>query len=371
MDDMKKNHQKESQNLALNIIRLSKILTRERDNLSAAYLRDRELREAYQAYFLPPNLAKIRALLCTFPSQERAVLKKGNLRILDLGCGPGTATLGALEFFAAEKTRPALTFVAVDQVSENLKIAEDLFNASRSRHDLVASLKTVRSSIEDAVRLAETPFDLIILSNVLNELFVHEKDRIARRIALVQGILDHFLSHDGNCIIIEPALRATSRELLGVRDGLIELDYAVIAPCLRQSKCPALANPKDWCHEDIPWDPPDRIRKLDRLAGLRKDSLKFSYLVLRHTGEARTPRFSENSFRVVSDLLISKGKTELYLCGESGRSLAVRLDKDAAPENEVFEKLRRGDIACFERLIDEGKRLKIGKETAIIRGMPR
>ncbi len=254
---------------------------------------------------------------------------------------------------------------------ENLKVAEELFNASRSRHDLAASLKTIRSNIENSVHLAETPFDLVMLSNVLNELFIHEKDRIARRIALVHEILDNFLSHNGSCMIIEPALRETSRELLSVRDGLIERDYAVIAPCLCRGKCPALANPKDWCHEDIPWDPPNGILELDRLAGLRKDSLKFSYLVLRHNGEALPLRFSDNSYRIVSDLLRSRGKTELFLCGERGRSLAVRLDKDATPQNEIFDKLRRGDIACFEHLIDEGKRLKIGKETGVIRRIPR
>ncbi len=366
--DRTRKDQREPKTLAANVVRLSHLLTRDRENLSVAYLSDRGLREAYRAYFLPPNLEKVQAPLRALRLHRGRSLEKEKLRILDLGCGPGTASLGVLEFFAAQKNRPVLEFAAVDLVSENLKIARELFTASRNRHALVASLKTVRSSIEHAVHLAEAPFDLIIFSNVLNELYVQEKGRILRRIDLVQRLLNRFLSRDGSCIIIEPALRETSRELLGVRDGLIELDYAIVAPCLCQGKCPALANPKDWCHEDIPWDPPDRIRELDRLAGLRKDSLKFSYLILRHAAGARTSRFGENSFRVVSDLLISKGKTELYLCGESGRSLAVRLDKDATPENEIFGKLLRGDIARFERLIDEGRRLKIGKETVIRRG---
>ncbi len=357
--------------LASNVIRLSHILTRERENLSAAYLKDRGLREAYQAYFLPPNRAKIQALLRAIPLYVRMHLKRKNIRILDLGCGPGAALLGVLEFFAEEKTRPALTFVAVDQVYENLKLAEKLFNASRSRLDIAASLKTVRSGIEHVVRLAETSFDLIILSNVLNEMFVHEEERIARRTALAQEVLDRFLSHDGCCIIIEPALRETSRELLEVRDGLIERNYAVISPCLRQGKCPALADPKDWCHEDLPWDPPEPIRELDKLTGLRKDALKFSYLVLGHSGETGTHRCGESVFRVVSEPLISKGKRELYLCGESGRHLAVRLDKDAAPQNEVFDKLRRGDTACFEGMADGGKRIKITKETVIVKQVSR
>ncbi len=352
--------------LASNVVRLSRLLTRERESLPAAYLKDRGLREAYQAYFLPPNLEKIQAPL-TELVRHGMMPAKEKLRILDLGCGPGAATLGVLEFFAAEAKRPSLEFVAVDQVAENLKIVEELFMSSRSRYGLPASLKVVRLGIENAVHLAEKPYDLVILSNVLNESFTHEEDRIAKRIGMMKEVLGRLLADDGSCIIIEPALRETSRELLKVRDGLFEQGFGIYAPCFRRGKCPALTNPKDWCHEDIPWDPPALIRQLDKLSGLRKDSLKFSYVTLRKDGKSLAGLFNENTFRVVSEPLLSKGKVEFHICGETGRRLVTRLDKDATPRNDAFEKLRRGDVAGFEHLIDDGgKRFKVGKETGVV-----
>ncbi|MGE5172545.1 MAG: small ribosomal subunit Rsm22 family protein [Betaproteobacteria bacterium] len=349
--------------LASNVVRLSYLLTREREILPAAYLKDRGLREAYQAYFLPPNLEKIQVPLAELDRHPGKMLVKEKLRILDLGCGPGTASLGVLEFFAVEKNRPLLEFIAVEQVAENLKIAEELFN--RGRHDLKATLKTVPLNIENVMHLNEKPFDLIILSNSLNELFAQGENPITERISMMKDILRRFLAEDGSCIIIEPALRETSRDLLKVRDGLLEYGFGIYAPCFCKRKCPALTNPRDWCHEDIPWDPPALIGKLDKLTGLRKDSLKFSYVVLRKDGKSLASLYNENAFRVVSEPLISKGKIEFYLCGENGRRLVTRLDKDRTSENDSFGKLQRGDVVGFERLIDESKRFKVGKETVV------
>ncbi len=354
--------------LASNVVRLSRLLTRGRATLDSAYLKDQGLREAYQAYFLPPNMEKVKIALRSAGLPPGKNPGEKNFRILDLGSGPGAATLGALEFFAEEKFRPPLEFVAVDQVAENLKIADELFRSRRTGLDCTASLKIVRSVIEEAAtHLAGTTFDLVLFSNVVNELFMHDEQRIPERTALVQEVMGRLLSPDGSCIIIEPALRETSRELLQLRDGLLEQGCVVRAPCLCMGRCPALTNPKDWCHEDIPWEAPGVIRELGTLAGLRRESLKFSFLVLQNKKAARTANCDELSFRVVSEPLISKGKSELYLCGRNGRHLAVRLDKDATPRNRIFDALRRGDVAVFEGLIDEGRRLKIGKETAVVK----
>jgi ribosomal protein RSM22 (predicted rRNA methylase) len=98
--------------VAANVARLSRLLTGERENLPSAYLKDRGLREAYEAYFLPPNLRKIHAPLRDLARHPVKLLNKDSLRVLDLGCGPGTMLLGVLEFFAADK-RPHLEFVAL------------------------------------------------------------------------------------------------------------------------------------------------------------------------------------------------------------------------------------------------------------------
>jgi ribosomal protein RSM22 (predicted rRNA methylase) len=352
--------------LASDVIRLSRLLTSEREDLPAAYLKDEGLRNAYRAYFLPSNLSKIHTPLQELSLHPRELFSKSKLRILDIGAGPGTASLGVLTFFSQQEwKKPQLEFTAVDQVAGNLKIAEALFSSSGTTHGLAVSLKTIRSDIEGMGNLLHGHFDVIILSNVMNELFVRDDRKTEKRVSILNTILKRSLADDGSCIIIEPALRDTSREMLEVRDGLLENGFHVYSPCLFIGTCPALANPKDWCHEDVPWDPPQLVKELDKLTGLHKDSLKFSYIVLRRDGLSLKDGSRENSFRVVSEPLVSKGKQEFYICGPGGRRLVTRLDKDATSGNESFKSLHRGILVRFERLIDEGKRFKVGKETEV------
>jgi ribosomal protein RSM22 (predicted rRNA methylase) len=268
--------QEEIKSLAANVSKLSTLLTKDRESLPAAYLRDAGLRSAYVRYYLPMNMQKVHLALTDLSLHAERLLSKDRLRVLDLGAGPGTALLGLLTFFAQRPQPPALACVAVDRVAENLRVAEELFIAYRTNNVIDASLKTIRADVEGVAGLFGGFFDLIILSNVLNELYPFEEDRIERRAGLVKTLLDRFLAESGSCIVIEPALRETSRELLQVRDGLLAKGVSVYAPCLMAKNCPALTNPKDWCHEDIPWDPPALIKEIDRLTGLRKDSLKFS-----------------------------------------------------------------------------------------------
>jgi hypothetical protein len=256
----------------------------------------------------------------------------------------------------------------VDQVAANLNAAESFFRERQGGAD--ASMTTLCSDINRLERHVKGPFDVIVLSNVLNELFTHDPRRAGHRTALLSGILERLLAPDGSCIVIEPALRETSRDLLEVRDAMIEKGFHVYSPCLVNTACPARVNPKDWCHEDIPWETPALLRELDKLTGLRKDSLKFSYLVLRRDGLSLADVCGRDACRVVSEPLASKGKREFYVCGAEGRKLMMRLDKDATPLNKAYEKLRRGHVVRFERLTDEGKRYKVEKETAVFPFLP-
>lgn len=352
--------------LAANVSKLSALLTKDRESLPPTYLKDKGLRTAYVRYFLPANMKKVHLALTDLSLHPEWLLSKDRLRVLDLGAGPGTALLGVLAFFAQRSQRPSLTCVAVDRVAENLHVAEELFAAYRTNKGLDASLKTIRADIEGGEHFSEEPFDLIILSNVMNELFPFDENRIERRIGIVKRIFDRLLAGNGSGIIIEPALRETSRELLAVRDGLVAKGLRVYTPCLTARNCPALANPRDWCHEDVPWDPPALIKEIDKLTGLRKDSLKFSYVVLRKDDRSFADLFGRHAFRVVSEPLVTKGKLEFYICGAQGRKLVTRLDKDRTAANQFFEVLKRGAIVGFERLIDEGTRFKVEQGTEVI-----
>ncbi len=382
---------KETRKIAANVARLSNLLTRDRADLPHSYLKDNELREAYIAYYLPANMYKVHLPLRELSRHPAGILRKNRLRILDLGSGPGTAILGIMDFFSGFSDKPFLEFTAVDPVEENLMAAVRLFRSFKEDASADASLITAKSVIERTKSLPQGPFDIIIMSNVLSEAghpaagsekipltppFSKGEIRLPPlekggkgdlkpdyRLNLLKSVINGRLAADGSLIIIEPALRETSRELLEVRDGLLKGGLHIYSPCLMNNPCPALANPKDWCHEDIPWDPPAAIQEIDKLTGLRKDSLKFSYLVIRRDALSMRDIVGDNTFRVVSEPLVSKGKIEFYLCNAGGRRLAVRLDKDKTRLNEPLSKLKRGNIISFEGLVDEGKRLRLVKET--------
>jgi SAM-dependent methyltransferase len=349
-------------------MRLSSLLTRERSGLPAFYLKDEGLRNAYRLYFLPSNLPKIHMPLGELAAHPSGILTKERLRVLDIGSGPGTALLGLLTFFPGlgpAAKRPVLECTAADPVEENLREAEHLFRHYQEECGVPASLRTIRSDATDLAGHLRGRFDLMVLSNVLNELFAADQDRTGRRVEFLTGLTEKHLAGDGSLIIIEPALRETSRDLLMVRDELVGRGFRVYSPCLRQGGCPALENPKDWRHEEVPWEPPELVKEIDRRIGLRKDALKFSYIVIRKDSLSLADVFGEDAFRVVSEPLVSKGKREFYICGRKGRRLVTLLDKDRTTANEAFGGMERGTIVSFDGLLEEERRFKVGKETAV------
>lgn len=350
--------------LAADVAVLSRLLTRERERLPASYLRDERNRRAYLRYFVPVNTAKVHLPLRELALHPERQWQKDRLRVLDIGSGPGTALLGVLEFFSGRERRPQLELTAVDAVAENLDLCRDLVGRLGKGSGAACSLHTIRA---DAGQLPFPPkqrYDLVILSNVLNELFAADGDRSARRVQFLAGLMN-VLDDGGACIIIEPALRETSRGLLEVREGLIRLGIRPYAPCVASGACGALLQQRDWCHEDLPWEPPELVREVDRRIGLRKDSLKFSYLVLDGGGRSLGDAAPEGAVRVVSEPLISKGKTEFYLCGAGGRKLAVRLDREASASNSAFRGLRRGMLVRLEGALQEEKRIRIAPHTRV------
>src|SRR5207244_13449833 len=103
--------------------------------------------------------------------------------------------------------------------------------------------------------LKAADFDLVILANSLNELFRSATEPITRRVTFLESLLDA-LSSDGTCMIIEPALRETTRDLHHVRDRLTAARRAAVySPCLHERSCPAVAHPDGRWPEARPWSP--------------------------------------------------------------------------------------------------------------------
>jgi hypothetical protein len=191
------------------------------------------------------------------------------------------------------------------------------------------------------------PYDLIIVANCLNELFGRARHSLKEKSGLTGELLGLLAPH-GTLMLLEPALRETSRALHQIRDLLlVEKRCTVYSPCLHDGNCPALANPKDWCHEERAWETPASIQRIDHQVGLIKDALKFSYLLLRTDGRTIVER-SPHTFRMVSELRKLKGDTRAWLCNELGRSEVGRLERALSDCNSSWDQCQRGTIVKIE-----------------------
>ncbi len=345
--------------------RLSELFTVQRAHRPADYLAEPGLRRAYLLYFLPVNYAKTAALLDEIPA-----LPARPLRILDVGSGMGTASLAVLDHLTRcrDAAREGSELIALDRSREALREAEALWASAANRKD--RPLCAFRAVVADAERPDEQApwhegrFDLIILANSLNELFESAKDPIEARARFLKALLKA-VAEDGTMMIIEPALRETTRALHRVRDRLLAGGAATVySPCMHEGACPALIRESDWCHEERPWTPPAVVREIDETVGFIKDALKFSYLLLRKDGLTIAERRAD-VYRVVSEMLPMKGDRRAWLCNQEGRQLVGRLEKARSEANAAFDSWHRGAIVRVEHIDRKGAVGRIGKEDQV------
>ena len=222
---------RELKDVAHGIRTLSAGLTRDRALVGGRYLDDPKLLGAYLLFYWPVSYAQARAVLGELPRRPRTVL--------DLGSGPAPVAFAALDAGASEVT-------AADRSAPALTLARAL--AAEAEEPLATRTWT------GGAALPEGQFDAITLGHVLNELG-RGPAAITERAALLERAAGQ-VRPGGSLVVLEPALRDTSRELLHVRDLLVQRGFAVRAPCLWRGACPALVKASDWCHAERSWSPP-------------------------------------------------------------------------------------------------------------------
>lgn len=277
----------------------------------------------------------------TFPLGElksRGLLPSRDLRVLDVGCGFGSMFLGLMGFLAGQDPCPSLLVDAVDRDQVALALLPRLLTELPGGP--AVTLKAQHADLAHDPRLAG-PYDLILAGNVFNELAPKRHHPLA--LELLQK-----LHPDGALIIIEPALRSTSRQLLSLRGELLTGQQAhVFAPCTHQAPCPALIDPQDWCHESRTSAQPPELRRLAAATRLRRKDTKWSYLTLNHTG-SNINGGDPTLARAVSAPLKSKGKREIFICSGGGRHKVTLLNRHRSAANEGFREARRGCLVQLE-----------------------
>lgn len=332
----------ELKDVARGVRTLSLGLTRDRALAGQKYMDDPVLLGAYLLFYWPVSYAQARRVLGELPRRPRSVL--------DLGSGPGPVAFAALDAGAkdvtcADRSRPALqlaTQLAVE-AGEGLPTRE--WGPERP--------------------LPEGAFDVITMGHVVNELFGPPSEAVLqRRAALLEQIAAR-LTPGGALVVLEPALRETSRAILGVRDLMVQRGYAVRAPCFFRGDCPALVKESDWCHAERTWQPPPVVEAIARAAGLHKEALKMSYLVLAPKGEAWAEPPPGRIFRIVSEPLQGKGRARYMGCGPEGRVGLALQEKHRAPQNEAFFSLQRGDVIRIGETLEKGDGFALGEGSEV------
>jgi SAM-dependent methyltransferase len=282
------------------------------------YLADAALRDEYARDIAPRTEAALGKILAeVFTGVAPPV------RAIDLGAGTGAATAALRSRFG-----DALEVVGVDRVA----------GPGLVRADLAVELPPVAGR-----------FDLVVAAHLLNELFADRPvpEQVALRARRVRAWTEALLAPGGTIVLLEPALRETSRALLAVRDALLTGGLDIVAPCFWRGPCPALASPRDWCHDSAPVPSSPRV--------------DFSYLVLRD----RPPVDAGHRYRVVSDPMPEKGRLKLFACGAAGRHPFVRLDRHESSANAPFGSLVRGDTAEVGNTERAGDGLRVVATTII------
>lgn len=360
--------------LAQAVAEVSHTYTRDRAALHSLQ-GDSALLSARLQFFLSRDLLKLHGPLAELHSVG-ALPQGPTWRVLDVGAGLGSSSLGVARFAAESGSARALEVTAIDVDPEALELFEALVKDLSALPAVPLELRTRVANL-DTLKLGQDlggPFDLITVGLAINELWLAHAGaaRAARKDVLVQRVVEltRLLQPTGSLVIIEPALRETSRVLHALRDQLVARDDApyVFAPCLRTEGCPMLARERDFCHERLPAELPRSLAQLAGAAGLRERDLTYSYLTLQPTRRSlRELGDPKRLFRAVSGQLKSKGKTEVWLCGDAGAPRAQRLDRHRSETNADFEAAERGCIVEIANAAQPtaGGTVRIDKTTCV------
>lgn len=249
---------------------------------------------AYAAARMPATYGAVHTALEN--TLERMELPAG-ITLTDVGAGTGAGTWAAAD----------LMDIASVTCLEREKAMRDTgaLLMKNADNEAVAAAQWREFDLTNAAPMAHS--DVILVSYVLNEL--KEADRIAAAKRL-------FNAADRLLLIIEPGTPEGWKQLMQLREILVEQGAHIVAPCPHMNACPLPEG--DWCHFTCRVAR-SRLHKALKMGDAPYEDEKFCYIAV--TKDAIDPAKG----RVVRHPLIEPGKITIKACTVKGiEQLTVR-----------------------------------------------
>ncbi len=272
-------------------------------------------RSSYLLFYLPLQAAKFLALFDHHRDALKARIEKssGSLRILDLGAGPGTASLAFLA--AAQTFIPKGTKVQLVWLDRRSKIMEDgmaLLDAFILSQNFDFEVRLEKKYLDLAAISALPASDFILAGHVMNELSAKAQDQVVRIVSETLG-----RANAPELIVVEPAFRSSAQRLSANRNSWLSNNPSlnIVGPCLHRETCP-LTTSRDWCHFSVPAQIPGRwFAEFSKALGGERDWLKFAYVWI--SPNLRLKKTASEVRRVVSDPIQTPDGRKNLLCAPS------------------------------------------------------
>jgi ribosomal protein RSM22 (predicted rRNA methylase) len=242
---------------------------------------------AYLAVRLPATYSVAHAVLAEL---QRRIGGRSVSSILDLGSGPGAATLAARSLF------PALPAALVDSDRSFAAVARELLPDALILNQDLLSLQTLPRH------------DVVVACYSLGELPEAGRRRLielawrAARLALV---------------VIEPGSRPGFAVVRAARDLMLAAGAHVVAPCPAGGPCPMPRS--DWCHFAARLERTSLLRRM-KDGELSYEDEKFSYVIV------AKDQFPAAAARIVRRPEHRPGLINLTLC-DGGSVVAKRVTR--------------------------------------------
>lgn len=298
-----------------------KTLAKERERLTQLYrgndltrnfktLGSEDQRLAYLAARLPATYAVVSKVL-----RELLLRSRGEPihSLLDVGAGPGTALLAALD-----ASLPLNAATLVERDPGFIALGKCLLDYS---DDI-----DVQWVCQDMTKsLSQKAADLVIASYCLNELKEKERFEVVEKL---------WESTNKFLVLIEPGTKIAFESLMKIRQSLLVKDAHLLAPCPHSNICPLLG--KDWCHFSARIERSSLHRKA-KDATLNYEDEKFSYLI-----------FSKIKFELCHSRILRRpfkgtGYINLQLCSSNGIEIKTITKKDKNNYSRC-RKIECGDV---------------------------